>query len=152
MKLAILLVDHGSRRAASNATVECMARLVRHMAGNRVVVQHAHMEIAQPTVEQGFDACVACGAQEIIVHPYLLAPGRHAATDIPHLVEQAATRHPGIRWRVTAPLGVHPLLGHVVLERCNVPALVEIPANSGQPCQLGPDKCQRPWCRTTDDT
>lgn len=81
------------------------------------IVHYAHMELAEPTIQQGFDACVADGAEEVIVHPYFLAPGHHVTTGIPALVKQAASRHPGVACRITQPLGVHPKIGEVILER-----------------------------------
>lgn len=75
------------------------------------------MELAEPSIEQGFAACAAAGALDVTVHPYMLAPGRHATRDIPRMVEEAAQRHPGIAFRVSAPLGVHELLAKVVVER-----------------------------------
>ena len=81
------------------------------------IVHHAHMELGRPTIQQGFDACVADGAEEVIVHPYFLGPGGHVTTDIPALVKQAANRHPGIVFRITEPLGIHTKIGEVILER-----------------------------------
>jgi sirohydrochlorin ferrochelatase len=51
----------------------------------------------------------------------MLAPGRHASEDIPRLVKEAASGSPDVSYRVTEPLGVHELLGRVVLDRCGVP-------------------------------
>ena len=62
-------------------------------------------------------ACVAAGATEVTVHPYFLAPGRHSTSDIPRMVAEAAKNHPGVRVRVTAPLGLHEKICQVVLER-----------------------------------
>ncbi len=75
------------------------------------------MEIAEPTIAQGFDSCVAEGVEEIIIHPYFLAPGSHYNEDIPRLVAEAAAKHPGISWTITEPLGIHQKLCEVVLER-----------------------------------
>ncbi len=81
------------------------------------IVHTAHMELEEPTVRQGFDACVADGAEEVIVHPYFLGPGRHVMKDIPDLVKEAAGRHPGVTFRITEPLGVHPKIAEVICER-----------------------------------
>ncbi|MFQ5801344.1 MAG: CbiX/SirB N-terminal domain-containing protein [Candidatus Methylomirabilales bacterium] len=116
MKRAVLLVDHGSRRQEANAVLIEVAEMIRHLSGFQVV-HYAHMEIAEPTITQGFDACVADGAREVIVHPYFLAPGSHYNEDIPRLVAEAAARHPEVRWTITEPLGIHPKLCEVVLER-----------------------------------
>ncbi|MEW5976697.1 MAG: CbiX/SirB N-terminal domain-containing protein [Acidobacteriota bacterium] len=90
--------------------------MVRIM-GRLEIVHYAHMELAEPTIEAGFDQCVADGAEVVIVHPYFLGPGRHSTSDIPRLVAEAAQRHPGVSYCITEPLGLHPKLGEVILER-----------------------------------
>ena len=116
MTRAILLVDHGSRRLEANRVVETLAEALQERAPERVV-RAAHMELAQPDVGTGIDACVAAGADAIDVHPYFLGPGNHTSRDIPQLVEAAAQRHPGVRVRISSPLGFHPRLVDIVLER-----------------------------------
>ncbi|MGH7411814.1 MAG: CbiX/SirB N-terminal domain-containing protein [Candidatus Methylomirabilis sp.] len=116
MKQALLIVDHGSRRKEANDLLQQLAGMMRERFGLDIV-HYAHMELGEPTIAQGFDACVAEGAEEVIVHPYFLGPGRHVTTDIPDLVRQAAGRHPGVAFRITEPLGVHPKIGEVIVER-----------------------------------
>ncbi len=116
MKRALLIVDHGSRREESNDLLREIASMMQERFGLSIV-HYAHMELEKPTIQQGFDACVADGAEEVIVHPYFLGPGRHVTTDIPDLVKQAANRHPGVAFRITEPLGAHPKIGEVILER-----------------------------------
>ena len=62
-------------------------------------------------------ACVAAGANEIVVHPFFLGPGSHTTRDIPRLVADAAALHPGVRARVGPPLGLDEKLVDLVLER-----------------------------------
>ncbi len=117
---AILLVDHGSRRAASNDQLAAVARMVEALLNDGTRVFGAHMDIAEPGVAAGFAACVAAGATEVIAVPYMLAPGRHAMEDIPRLVAEAAAAHPGVRFRVAEPLGVHPGIGEAILDRAGL--------------------------------
>lgn len=84
-------------------------------------VYPAHMELAEPSIRQAFEQAVSEGATAVVVHPYFLSPGRHSTTDIPRMVEEAAAAFPGVEHCVTAPLGVHPKIGEVVLERAGVP-------------------------------
>lgn len=113
---AILIVDHGSRREAANASLAVLARSVAD-AADFDLVQHAHMEIAEPSIAQAFDELSRAGATEIVVLPYFLAPGKHATEDIPELCAEAGARHPGIRWRLAERIGTSPLLRDAVLER-----------------------------------
>ena len=114
---AILLIDHGSTRDESNRMLECMANLVRHMVGDGVVVEHAHMELAEPSIAAGFAACVRAGATEVIAFPYMLSPGKHSTRDIPRLVADAARAFPTVASSVTPAFGVHEKLAEVILLR-----------------------------------
>jgi sirohydrochlorin cobaltochelatase len=86
-------------------------------AGGYASVRHAHMELAHPTIEEGFDALVADGIVHVVVLPYFLALGRHASDDIPKLCEQAAGRHGELSWRLADPVGTSPKMHAVIEER-----------------------------------
>ena len=117
-KRALILVDHGSVvKEANEMLVEVADRVRESCKSEFDIVRYAHMEIAEPTISQAFDACVADGADEVIVHPYFLSPGRHSMRDIPAMVEDAARKHPHTSYRVTEPLGLHQKIVDVILER-----------------------------------
>ena len=116
MKRAILLIDHGSRRAEANALLEEVADQVRRRAPE-LIVEIAHREIADPDIFEGIDTCVKKGATQIVVHPYFLGPGRHTSEDIPAQVECAARRHSNVQIRISEPLGGHGSLIDVILDR-----------------------------------
>lgn len=72
------------------------------------------MELAEPSIEQAFDRCVAAGAQKVVLHPFFLSPGRHVTSDLPALMNAAAKRHPDIAWLVSEPLGLQELMPRVM--------------------------------------
>lgn len=110
------MVDHGSRLASANTEFE---RLVRELATRKgfAICEPAHMELAPPTIAEAFERAVAAGADEILVHPYFLAMGRHASEDVPAQCVAAAARWPHVRWSLTAPLGTSPLIFDAIGER-----------------------------------
>ncbi len=116
----ILIVDHGSRKDEANEMLPHMAELVQSLAGEDVVVRHAHMELADPDIGEGFAECVRAGATEVIVFPYMLSPGRHSTSDIPRMVAQVGRAFPGVAFSVTPAFGLHEKLAEVVLERAGV--------------------------------
>jgi len=130
----------------------CMARLVQHMAGEDIIVRYAHMELAEPSIEAGVSACVEAGATEIIAFPYMLSPGRHATSDIPHMVAGAAARYPSVTVRVTPAFGVHERLGELILARAGlVPA--HVPAGADAACCWNPSGTRQACgdaCRALD--
>lgn len=115
-KQGLLIIDHGSRRPDANQVVRQVARMVREKSCF-LIVQHAHMELAEPTIQQGFETCVAAGVDAIVVQPYFLGPGRHSTADIPRMVKEIAQKHPQVSVRLSAPLGPHPKMGELILER-----------------------------------
>lgn len=117
---SILLIDHGSRRSEANEMLDCMANMLQAMAGGGALVRHAHMELAEPSIEAGFRACVEGGATEVVIFPYMLSPGRHVTADIPRMVAEAAGSFPGVPWRMTDAFGMHEQLAAVILERAGV--------------------------------
>lgn len=113
---AILLIDHGSKREAANQMLEDVAKVLRGVARD-YCVEIAHMELAKPTIADGFKACVKRGAKEVVAVPYMLSPGRHSTEDIPRMVEEAAREYQGVSWRVSECLGVSEKICEVVMER-----------------------------------
>jgi sirohydrochlorin ferrochelatase len=138
---AILLIDHGSRRDAANEMMDCMANLVQAMAGPDVIVRHAHMELASPTIADGVRSSVRAGATELIVFPYMLSPGKHSTGDIPRMVAEAATEFPTLDVRITGAFGVHEKLAELILGRAGVPVRT-----------LGADEAARCWHSTQSGT
>ncbi len=113
----LMLVDHGSRIASSNAQLPRIARLVESQLPKGTLVGFAHLELAEPSIPNAVNALVARGVTRLFVCPYLLGPGRHASKDIPRLVNDAARPHAGLQVSVSSALGVHPLLAELVLLR-----------------------------------
>jgi len=115
-KRALLIVDHGSRQPEANETIGEIARMTRQIRPG-LIVEYAHMEMAEPNIAEGVARCVEAGADEVIVHPYLLADGRHCQETIPEEIGELALTYPDVQFRITAPLGPHRKLAEIVLQR-----------------------------------
>jgi len=132
-RVGIVVVDHGSRRAQSNALLEEVVRMFRRATG-APIVEPAHMELAEPSIATAFGNCVEQGATLVVVFPYFLSPGRHWSEDIPRLAQQAAAEHEGVGHLVTAPLGLHEAMASIMQDRithCLAHALA-----AGETCDL----------------
>ena len=100
--------------------LDCVANLLQEMVGPAVLVRAAHMELAEPLIPEGVEACVEAGATELVVFPYMLSPGKHSTRDIPRIVAEATRGHPELKVRVTPAFGVHAKLAEVIAERAGV--------------------------------
>ncbi|MBX7257179.1 MAG: cobalamin biosynthesis protein CbiX [Candidatus Hydrogenedentes bacterium] len=112
----IVLVDHGSKLEAANLMLEEVAKSFAEAMGG-AIVEPAHMELAEPTIAQAFEACIERGARRIVVQPYFLSPGRHSRVDIPRITAEAAARFEGIAYVVGEPLGVDANMNAIILRR-----------------------------------
>jgi hypothetical protein len=68
----------------------------------------AHMEIASPSIAEAIAKCAADGFGKVVVAPYFLSQGRHIQQDIPALVAEALTQHPGLECVIADPIGTSP--------------------------------------------
>ena len=119
-KTAIVIVDHGSRRAESNQMLEEVARLF----GDRFhetydIVEAAHMELAEPSIATAYAAAVNRGATRVVILPFFLGPGKHWTSDIPGLTAAAAQNHPGTQYHVAMPLGIDELILELLKKRAD---------------------------------
>ena len=131
---AILIIDHGSQREEANHMLSCVANLLQQMVGAGVVVRHAHMELAEPSIPIGFAECVDAGATEVIAFPYMLSPGKHVTRDVPRLVAEAAREFPHVSFRVTDAFGVHEKLAELIALRAGVDVAAPLAAADACRC------------------
>ena len=112
----LLIVDHGTRSATANAMLAEFASKVSS-ARPSWIVEHAHMELAEPDFGSGIDRLVSLGANEILVHLHFLGVGFHVRESIPKLVATARERHATITIELTTPIGADARLVEIVLDR-----------------------------------
>lgn len=112
----------------------CVASLLQHMVGDAVLVRYAHMELAEPSIDQGFAACVGGGATEVVAFPYMLSPGKHSTRDIPRMVADAAAAYPHVSYRVTEAFGVSAQLASVIAQRAGVDVVHHVGHDDGCRC------------------
>jgi len=116
MDTALLLMAHGSRIPEANDAAREIAAKVKKMTQFEIV-EVSFREQHLPNIQQGVDACVAQGAQRILLVPYFLYLGAHVLEDLPEELEEARKRHPGIQMVLGKHLGVHDKLAEIVVER-----------------------------------
>ena len=109
---SLLIIAHGSRRAASNDEVRALAAAVRTQPGQAYAhVDAAFLELAEPSIATGLAELAAKGATEIVAFPYFLAAGTHGAGH-PRSDRRVRRQSSGrecqtdvVSWRVGHPAG-----------------------------------------------
>jgi sirohydrochlorin cobaltochelatase len=119
MTRAVILFGHGSRDLAWRQPMDAVAQRI---AARGVVVRCAFLELQLPDLRAAADELVAQGATELCITPMFLGAGRHAREDLPRLVEEVRSAHPGLRLDVRPAVGEDPrvldLLAAIAGEGC----------------------------------
>jgi sirohydrochlorin cobaltochelatase len=106
MRALILLADGSS----DPGWIEPFSRLRRRVAtlAAETLVMLAYLEHTEPSFAEAADVLTGAGATEITVVPLFLGPGIQVRTDVPRLVDEAATRHPQVKWTLKPFVGDAP--------------------------------------------
>jgi sirohydrochlorin ferrochelatase len=112
----LVLFAHGSPIESANDAVRAVAREVAR-AGGFGHAEIAFLEPYHPFLGETVARLQATGLSRILVVPYFLTLGLHLQRDLPRIVEDVASIHPGIEIRMTPPLDGHPALAGIVLDR-----------------------------------
>lgn len=116
MKTALLLIAHGSRNADANNDLLVLAEELR-LQGTYEIVEASYLELAEPGIEAGGCRCVSLGAERVILSPYFLSAGVHVRRDLQNHRAVLAAKFPGVTWLLAEPLGRHPALTSIVVQR-----------------------------------
>ncbi len=113
---AVLLIAHGSRRAEANADLHQLAQQLA-TTDAYAMVEVAYLELTTPTIADGGRRCVQRGASRVLMMPYFLSAGMHVVQDLEAARQTLATEFPHVEFRLCPPLGLHPLMTQIVLDR-----------------------------------
>jgi sirohydrochlorin ferrochelatase len=113
---ALLLIAHGSRQVEANADLHHLAGELQRR-GCYAIVEPAFLELAEPTIAQAAERCIQQGAERVIMVPYFLSAGVHVKRDLQDQCQQLDQRFRPAVFLLAEPLGRHPLLIEVVVER-----------------------------------
>jgi sirohydrochlorin ferrochelatase len=116
MSTALLLIAHGSRQAEANDDLHFVAQELRRR-GPFAIVAESFLELATPTIEDAATECVKLQAERVILLPYFLSAGQHVQRDLTAIRDRLAERYPDVEFVLAEPIGRHPLVLDVLLER-----------------------------------
>lgn len=89
---AILYIGHGSRVKAGNEELMAFVEKAKAKHPNINIQECCFLELAEPTIQDGVEACINKGATKIAVVPVLLLTAAHAKVDIPEAIDEMKKR------------------------------------------------------------
>ncbi|MEJ2179317.1 MAG: CbiX/SirB N-terminal domain-containing protein [Gammaproteobacteria bacterium] len=114
---SLLIVAHGSRRSVSNEEVRKLAEQVTKQLDNVFDdVSAAFLELADPSIPDGLEACIKRGATEVVVFPYFLAAGRHVVEDIPAEIAPIVAKYSDVKIHLAPHLGQATALPEIIID------------------------------------
>lgn len=129
---AVLLIAHGSRRAEANQDLVDLANRLRSR-GEYDIIEPSYLELAEPSIPEGGRRCVEQGAQRVLMLPYFLSAGTHVLTDLERFRGELSAVHAGVVFQLCPPLGLHPRMMDIVLDRLREGAAVAPQKNRIEP-------------------
>lgn len=102
---ALLVVAHGSRRAASNQEIFDLIDILLTKTTGYINIAAAFLELASPSISEGIDLCVKKGATEVVVLPYFLSAGRHVSEDIENALAPKREEYPQLMITIKPHIG-----------------------------------------------
>jgi sirohydrochlorin cobaltochelatase len=112
----ILLVGHGSREQPGNDEFLAFCETVRsHLGPERV--ETCFIELTEPLVPESLDRCVELDARRVIVLPVILLAAGHVKVELPHELDEAKARHPGVEFLYGRHIGLDPLVLEIMGQR-----------------------------------
>ncbi|MEI2663249.1 sirohydrochlorin chelatase [Rossellomorea sp. LJF3] len=116
MKRAVLYVCHGSRLVkAREEAVAFIKRCQEHVEAD--IQEISFLELASPSIDEGFRSCLDRGATHLTVVPLLLLTAVHAKKDIPDEIQRCKGLYPHIKVKYGRPIGVHDRMVESVINK-----------------------------------
>ena len=113
---AVLLIGHGTRRAAGVAEFRALADQVQQALPDRTCLA-GFLELVEPDLPAALEQLRQQGFRRITALPALLLAAGHVKNDIPAILNAFQAEHPEVSITFGADLGIHPHLLHVARER-----------------------------------
>ena len=113
---AVILAGHGSLRRDSGAAMIRLAARARE-AGVAPLVAAGFLNYSRPTLAEALARCMARGATEAVLVPYLLVPGHFARVALPRALTALRDAFPALSLTLADCLGEHPVLAELVIKR-----------------------------------
>ncbi|KAB2936331.1 MAG: sirohydrochlorin chelatase [Candidatus Contendobacter sp.] len=113
---AVLLIGHGTRRAAGVAEFRALADQLQQALPDRACLA-GFLELVEPDLPEALERLRRQGFRRVTALPALLLAAGHVKNDIPAILNAFQAEHPEMSITFGADLGIHPNLLQVARER-----------------------------------
>jgi sirohydrochlorin ferrochelatase len=112
----IIVLAHGSKRTATEATLDALIVKVRQKVNGAEVVP-AYLQFSGRNLEAAVRELAGQGVNRIKVMPLFLFDGIHVTQDIPMELEKLRRAYPGVGLELTRHLGDDDRIAAIIADR-----------------------------------
>jgi sirohydrochlorin cobaltochelatase len=112
----LLMIGHGTRDPEGRQTFLDFAKTYQELDRSRPVVP-CFLELTTPSIQEGIDACISQGYNEISALPILLFAARHNKFDVTNELDRSKKRYPNLKFYYGRHLGITPAIIDLWRER-----------------------------------
>ncbi|WP_019506030.1 sirohydrochlorin chelatase [Pleurocapsa sp. PCC 7319] len=103
----LLAIGHGTRNASGRQTFLDFVETYQKLDTSRPVIP-CFLELTEPTIQQGVEACIEQGYTEITALPILLFAARHNKFDVTNELDRARSPYPKLSFNYGRHFGITP--------------------------------------------
>ncbi|ARK29450.1 Sirohydrochlorin cobaltochelatase [Halalkalibacter krulwichiae] len=118
-----MYIGHGSRVKDGNVELQQFVEKAKSSHPTIFIQECCFLELAEPTIEEGVEACIKKGATKIAVVPVLLLTAMHAKVDIPEAIDRMKIKYPHIVFTYGRPIGIDKTVISIVKDRLKTAGL-----------------------------
>lgn len=113
---AVVILGHGSKSQEAMGDFNFVVNALKSKLDHKNVFG-AHMELAEPSLEEVIADVYKNGLFEIFVLPYFLFNGNHIKIDIPEKIEALSNLYPSLNIRLGTPIGKEAMMADLLLKK-----------------------------------
>ena len=126
----LLAIGHGTRNERGRQTFLDFVETYQQLDISRPVIP-CFLELTQPTIQQGVEACVERGYTEITALPILLFAARHNKFDVTNELDRSRSPYPQLSFNYGRHFGITPKIIQLWRDR-----LAELDKPEHNPCNI----------------
>ena len=114
----MILFGHGARDARWQEPFQRLAAKLTAARGDAGPVSLAFLELMTPSLSDAIASQATAGCDTITVIPVFFGQGGHVRRDLPALIAQCQSEHPGVRLRCAGAVGEDDAVLDAIVRYC----------------------------------
>ncbi|MDA3892511.1 MAG: CbiX/SirB N-terminal domain-containing protein [Salinivirgaceae bacterium] len=116
MQQSVIILGHGSKSKDAIEDFNYVVESTKVKSGIEQVYG-AHMELAEPSLENVVSELYSSGQTKLVILPYFLFNGNHIKEDIPTIIKRLEEKYRGLEIVFGSPIGKEPMMADIMMKK-----------------------------------